>query len=152
MNVLGQSERRELVEASAGGGERVPRAGRVAAAIRRFGGYDWVGLYDVGADAIAVVAWAGEHAPAHPRFPVDEGLCGAAVAARATIAVGDVANDPRYLTTHGTTRSEIVVPVCTGTVPVGLIDVASDRAHAFAGSDEELLEGCAALISPLWSP
>jgi len=35
-------------------------------------------------------------------------------------------------------------------VPVGLIDVESEQRDAFATEDEQLLERCAALISPLW--
>jgi L-methionine (R)-S-oxide reductase len=141
---------RELVEASAAFGERRARAGRIAAAIRRYGDYRWVGIYDVGRDEIAVVAWDGPTAPTHPRFARSAGPCGAAVAARRPVVVGDVARDARYLTTHSSTRSEIVVPVFAGGVPVGLIDVESEKTDAFAAADEQLLERCAALISPLW--
>ena len=45
---------RELVEASAAFGERSARAERIAAAIRRYGDYRWVGIYDVRPDEIAV--------------------------------------------------------------------------------------------------
>jgi putative methionine-R-sulfoxide reductase with GAF domain/peroxiredoxin len=140
----------ELVEASARGGEREHRAAEVAAAIRRFGKYRWVGVYDVGAAEIAVVGWDGPAPPAHPRFERSRGLCGAAVAAGAPVVVGNVAADPRYLTTHSTTRSEIVVPVFRGSDVVGLVDVESERPYAFDGSDRKLLERCAALIAPLW--
>ena len=141
---------RELVEASAAFGERRARAERIAAAIRRYGDYRWVGIYDVGREEIAVVAWDGPAPPTHPRFPRSAGLCGAAVAARRPIIVGDVGADARYLTTHPSTRSEIVVPVFAGGVPVGLIDVESEKPDAFAADDEQLLERCAALVSPLW--
>jgi putative methionine-R-sulfoxide reductase with GAF domain/peroxiredoxin len=140
----------ELVEASARGDERRDRAAAVAAAIRRFGKYRWVGVYDVGAAEIAVVGWDGPAPPTHPRFPRRQGLCGAAVSAGATIVVGEVAADPRYLSTHSTTRSEIVVPVFRGRDVVGLLDVESERPDAFDDSDRTLLERCAALIAPLW--
>jgi L-methionine (R)-S-oxide reductase len=140
----------ELVANSSGGEARQRRAARVAAAVRRFGGYRWVGVYDVTADEIAVVAWDGPAAPNHPRFPRSQGLCGAAVAAGEPVVVGDVAADPRYLTTHTTTRSEIVVPVFQDGAIVGLIDVESERPGAFGDSDRQLLERCAADIVPLW--
>jgi putative methionine-R-sulfoxide reductase with GAF domain len=54
-------------------------AARLAAAIRRFGDYRWVGIYEVSAEEIGVVGWDGPGPPAHPRFPRTEGLCGAAV-------------------------------------------------------------------------
>jgi GAF domain len=50
------------------------------------------------------------------------------LAAGETVIVADVSTDPRYLMTHATTRSEIVVPVVDGRDVVGLIDVESDRA------------------------
>lgn len=140
----------ELVEAGAGGGEREERAADIAAAIRRFGGYRWVGVYDVGADEIVVIGWDGPAPPTHPRFPREQGLCGAAVASGEAVIVADVASDPRYLTTHSTTRSEIVVPVFRGSAVVGLIDVESERPAAFGDSDRILLERCAALIASFW--
>jgi GAF domain-containing protein len=140
----------ELVEASVGAGNRDRRAARVATAIRRYGDYPWVGIYDVTASEIAVVGWDGPGPPTHPRFARSEGLCGAAAAAGEAIVVADVSNDPRYLTTHATTRSEIVVPVVAGGVVVGLIDVESERANAFGEADKQLLERCAAVIVPLW--
>ena len=141
---------RELVEASAAFTERSARAERVAAAIRRYGDYRWVGIYDIGRDEIAVVAWDGPGPPTHRRFPRSAGLGGAAVTSRRPVVVGDVGADPRYLTTHSSTRSEIVVPVFAGGAPVGLIDVESEKPDAFGADDEQLLERCAALISPLW--
>jgi L-methionine (R)-S-oxide reductase len=123
---------------------------RVAAAIRRFGDYRWVGIYGVGPDEIAVIGWDGPGPPTHPRFPREQGLCGAAVATGEAVVVGDVAADPRYLTTHTTTRSEIVVPVFRDGAVVGLIDVESERPNAFGDRDKQLLDGCAAAIAPLW--
>jgi GAF domain-containing protein len=134
-------------------GDRVGKARRIAGAIREMGGYRWAGVYDVSPEEIGVIAWSGPDAPAHPRFPASQGLCGAAVLARSTIAVGDVTRDLRYLTTLGTTRSEIVVPIldpATGKV-VGLLDVESELADAFGEEDRRCLEDCAAALEALWS-
>ncbi len=92
---------------------------RAAAAIRRFAGYRWVGIHDGGNDEIASLGWDGPAAPVYPRFPRTEGLCGMAVATGEVVIVGDVAADPRYLTTHSTTRSEIVVPILRDGVVLG---------------------------------
>jgi L-methionine (R)-S-oxide reductase len=140
---------REILSIS---GDRVGKARRITAAIRETGGYRWVGIYDVASDEIGVVAWSGPAAPAFPRFPASQGLCGASVTARTTVVVGDVTQDPRYLTTLGTTRSEIVVPVLdagSGRV-VGLLDVESDLLDAFGAEDRRSLEECAAALTPLW--
>ena len=120
--------------------------------IRKVGNYRWVGIYAVGSTEISLIGWSGPAAPAHPRFPKDRGLCGAAAASGQTIVVPDVTKDPRYLQTLGTTRSEMVVPVkrATGEV-VGLIDVESDRGDAFSPEDVATLEEQAALVAAqLW--
>jgi len=119
--------------------------------IRETRGYRWVGIYAVGREEISVIGWSGPEAPAHPRFPKDRGLCGAAAASGSTVVVRDVAEDPRYLTTFGSTRSEIVVPVkrATGEV-VGLIDVESEKLDAFTSEDCRLLEKLASEVAGLW--
>jgi GAF domain-containing protein len=119
--------------------------------IRETGGYRWVGIYAVGREEISVIGWSGPEAPAHPRFPKNRGLCGAAAASGSTVVVRDVAEDPRYLITFGSTRSEIVVPVkrATGKV-VGLIDVESEKLDAFTSEDRRLLEKLASEVAGLW--
>ena len=129
---------------------REERARDAAGVLRRTGGFRWVGLYDVTETEIAVIGWDGPGPPAHPRFPVGQGLSGAAVASRETVVVGDVAVDPRYLTTLGNTRSEIVVPVRIDGVVRGLVDVESDQIDAFSEEDSALLERCAESLAPLW--
>ncbi len=47
----------ELAAISSAPEERDHRAMLVAATIRRFCGYRWVGIYDVSADEIAVLCW-----------------------------------------------------------------------------------------------
>ena len=129
------------------------RAGGIIEAIRAARDYRWVGLYDVGADEIAAIAWTGGDPPAHPRFPRTQGLSGSAVADKKTVFANDVAADPRYLDTLGSTRAEIIVPVldrATGEV-VGTIDVASDRTAAFDERDVDFLEACAQAAAALWN-
>ncbi|MFN2385101.1 MAG: GAF domain-containing protein [Thermoanaerobaculia bacterium] len=135
-----------------GGGERSGTAQRLAEALRAAGGYRWLGLYDVGPEEIAAVAWSGGGEPAFPRFPRTQGLCGSAASSGATVLVPDVRRDPRYLTTFGNTLSEMIVPVrdpVTGRV-AGLIDVESDRAGAFTEDDRAFFEECAADLADFW--
>lgn len=128
-----------------------PEVMQLAERIREDGGYRWLGIYAVGREEISLIGWSGPAAPAHPRFPRDRGLCGAAAASGQAVVVNDVANDPRYLTTLGTTRSEMVLPVKreSGEV-VGLIDVESDREGAFTPSDLSRLEEYASEVARLW--
>jgi GAF domain-containing protein len=126
---------------------RTEKARAIAAVIRSSGAYRWVGIYAVSPREISVVGWDGPGAPAHPRFPRDRGLCGAAVASGETVIVDDVVADPRYLTTFGSTRSEMVVPIREGGDVVGLIDVESDRVAAFDERDHTAVERLAGAVA-----
>ena len=132
--------------------DRAAKAKEIAAAVRTSGDYRWAGIYEVDRQEIAAIAWTGADAPAFPRFPRTQGLCGAAVATGKTVAVGDVTKDPRYLTTFGSTRSEIVVPIPSHTAQdaIGLIDVESESLNAFGEADRAFLENRAELLSGLW--
>ena len=131
---------------------RAEKAAEAVRLVRALGRYRWAGLYDVSNKEIAVIAWDGAEPPTYPRFPVSEGLNGAAVASKSRVVVQDVAADSRYLTTIGGTRAEMIEPVLNeaGRV-VGTIDVESDRVNAFSPRDEELLSACAARLAWLWT-
>ena len=98
-----------------------------------------------------MIACTGSAPPTFPRFPVTRGLCGAAVASKALVNVGNVREDPRWLTTFASTQSEIIIPVFDGASRVaGLIDVESDRVNAFDKTDERFLSYCARIIPALF--
>jgi putative methionine-R-sulfoxide reductase with GAF domain/uncharacterized Fe-S cluster protein YjdI len=128
------------------------KAKEIAEAIRAARDYRWVGVYDVGAAEIAVAGFTGEAAPVFPRFPLTQGLNGAAVSSGEPVVVNGVATDPRYLTAFGSTRSEMVVPVVRSATRevVGTIDIESERANAFTDDDRALVEDCARAIARLW--
>lgn len=124
---------------------------RIAEIIRSARDYRWVGIYQVAPTEIIALAWTGTEAPAHPRFPVTQGLCGSAVKSRSHVVVGDVQIDPRYLITFGSTRSEAVVPVLdTGGNAAGLIDVESEHRNAFDDHDVQFLQACARVLLPVF--
>src|SRR3989440_1465148 len=120
----------------------------VAEMIRAACDYRWVGIYKIVRGDFVIVAKTGKCPPAYPRFPITQGLAGAAVESKQAIMVADVHKDPRYLPTFGSTQSEIVVPVITETgKPVGLIDVESEKLNAFTENDRDFLEHAAYLIA-----
>jgi GAF domain-containing protein len=131
---------------------REAKARMAAELIRGSREYRWAGIYEIDGEEIAAIAWTGPKPPAFPRFPRTQGLCGASVQTGTTVVVGDVAKDPRYLTTFGSTRSEIVVPILrrASNHAIGLIDVESEKPNAFGDADRIFLEGCAALVAVLW--
>jgi hypothetical protein len=70
---LSESElARELVETTGESTDRASRA-RIAKAIRRFGDYRWVGVYDVGGEEIALLGWDGPGAPGTSPLPKQRG-------------------------------------------------------------------------------
>ncbi len=108
--------------------------------LRKIPHYTWVGIYEVEGSELALTAWSGPSATQHVRIPVGEGICGAAVADRATVVVPDVAKDPRYLQCFLNTSSEIVVPILKAGRPAAEIDIDSDQLDAFQPRDREFLE------------
>lgn len=135
------------------GKARPEKAVQVAELVRQAGSYRWVGLYEVTDQEISAIGWSGPGAPAHPRFPVTQGLSGAAVAARRAVVVNDVTADPRYLTAFASTLSEAIVPVLdpgTGRV-VGTLDVESAERDAFTDADRQALERVAAASGGLFA-
>lgn len=133
--------------------DRREKARKIAELIRTLLGCRWVGVYDVGPELVSIIAFSGgSAAPAYPQFPITQGLTGAAIRGKKTIVVGDVRDDPRYLTAFGSTRSEIIVPVLNEktSAVVGTIDIESEQADAFSEEDQRTLEDCAKAARPLW--
>ena len=87
-----------------------------------------------------------------PTFPRTQGLNGAAVASGEPVIVQDVSQDARYLSTLGSTRAEMIMPVrATPAGPVvGTIDVESDQVNPFSERDRDLLSACAQALAHLW--
>lgn len=137
-------------------GDRRAIATHIAEAIRVYGNYRWVGVYDVDLSRglVSNLAWRGPNAPAYPVFPLTKGLTSRAIRERRTINVGDVANDSDYLTALDGTRSEIIIPVFRDRMcapVIGTIDVESERPDAFDSATQELLERCAGQLAGFWT-
>ena len=131
----------------AGAGEPAQLA-QVAEMIRAACDYRYVAIYKIVRGEFVIVAKTGECPPTYPRFPITQGLAGAAVESKQAVMVGDVHKDARYLPTFGSTNSEIVVPVITeADKVVGMIDVESEKLDAFTENDRDFLEHTAFLIA-----
>jgi L-methionine (R)-S-oxide reductase len=144
---------RRIDDVLGSGKGRSEKAVQIADLVRQAGSYRWVGLYEVTEQEIVALGWSGPGAPAHPRFPVSQGLSGAAVAGRRAVVVNDVTADRRYLTAFASTLSEAIVPVLdpgTGAV-VGTLDVESGERDAFTDADRQALERVAAASSGLFA-
>jgi putative methionine-R-sulfoxide reductase with GAF domain len=144
----------ELLEAVRAAAElrlaRGERSQRIADLIRTATGRRWVRVYEVTPTEVVNLAWSGPAPPAHPRFPDERGLSGAAINTRQTVVSNDVARDPRYLTALPSTGFEVSVPIIVGDRVVGTLDVEDERADAFSDDDRTLLERVAAELNPLY--
>lgn len=110
--------------------------------------YNWTGFYMLDPkDSETLVLGPFRGSPTeHVRIPVNQGICGAAVAQNGTVIVDDVNSDPRYLACSLETRSEIVVPIRVNGAVVGEIDIDSHDLAAFSPRDREFLEKSAAIV------
>jgi putative methionine-R-sulfoxide reductase with GAF domain len=144
--------RMDLPQLIAQRGDRFERAKRIVEWIQAARGYGWVGLYDVLPTEIAAIAWTVSAAPAFPRFSRSTGLNGAAVAAGTPLVVQDVTQDPRYLTTFGSTRAEAIFPIRCGPADtvLGTLDVASEQVGAFTPVEQAFLANCAIQLAAFW--
>jgi L-methionine (R)-S-oxide reductase len=130
------------------GGCTPKRMREVAEMIRVARKYRWVGLYKVTKKEFIILAGTGDEPPTYPRFPITQGLCGAALESGKPIVVGDVRKDSRYLPTFHSTRSEIIVPMTNGHRHiVGMLDAESEKLNAFGDEDRQFLERAAGLIA-----
>jgi L-methionine (R)-S-oxide reductase len=120
----------------------------VAEMIRAARDYRWVAIYKIVKDEFVILAGTGDEPPAYPRFPITQGLCGAALESGKSIVVGDVHKDARYLPAFHTTRSEIIVPMRNEHRHIlGMLDADSEKLNAFGEDDRQFLERAAGLIA-----
>jgi len=131
-------------------GDRAQRANVVADLIRRGTGARWVGVYSVAGGVVTNEAWSGPAAPAHPTFPVTQGLTGHAVRTGSIAMSNDVGADPRYLINQDDSGSELIVPVLADGRVVGTLDIESDTVGRFGGAEIARYESLAAALRPLW--
>jgi L-methionine (R)-S-oxide reductase len=130
------------------GGCTKKRMKQLVEMIREARDYRWLAVYKILKDEFVILAATGGEPPAYPRFPVTQGLCGAALDSGKPIIVGDVNKDPRHLPAFHTTRSEIVVPMRNEHRHIlGMMNVDSDELNAFGEEDREFLERAGGLIA-----
>ena len=109
--------------------------------------YNWVGFYFMEAprfEALVLGPCAGSFVPTQ-RIPLDKGLCGAAATSGETVAVNNVAADPRYLGSD-LVKSNIVVPIFVKNRVVAEICIESYFAETFNRPEQTFIESCAALV------
>ncbi len=81
------------------------------------------------------------------RLLVSEGLCGAAVLSKEPILVGDVREDPRYVSMVPEARSELVVPLIHKDRVLGVFDLESPALNRFTEEHVKVLTPLASQVA-----
>jgi L-methionine (R)-S-oxide reductase len=110
--------------------------------------YNWVGFYLMEApafEALVLGPYVGSFMPTL-RIPLDKGLCGAAATSGKTVAVNNVAADPRYLGSD-LVKSNMVVPICVKKKVMAELCIESYFADTFTAPEQKFIESCAELVA-----
>jgi sigma-B regulation protein RsbU (phosphoserine phosphatase) len=73
------------------------------------------------------------------RVPVGKGITGTAAQSGQPVLVGDVRNDPRYLSAIESVRSEIAVPLVLEGRVIGVLDIQSREENSFTNEQQQVL-------------
>ncbi|MEM6476057.1 MAG: GAF domain-containing protein [Pseudomonadota bacterium] len=154
---LSPAERyRQLAEAAdaltSGESDAVANMANVAALVWEFvPDLNWAGFYRMGANdagKLELVLGPFVGRPACIRIPIGQGVCGAAVARKATQLVEDVHAFPGHIACDALSRSEVVVPVMRDGEVIAVIDCDSPSPARFSEEDAKGLELLAKTIGP----
>jgi L-methionine (R)-S-oxide reductase len=99
---------------------------------------NWAGFYLWKGNELVLGPFQGK--PACVRIGYGKGVCGTAVARKATIVVEDVDQFPGHIVCDSASRSEIVVPMLRGGEILGVLDIDSPNLGRFDDADRDGLE------------
>lgn len=101
--------------------------------------FDWTGFYRVVSPGLLKIGpYQGGHGCLV--IPFERGVCGAAARSGEVQIVADVDAFPGHIACASSTRSELVVPVRSGTGElIAVFDIDSDQPDAFTHEDAEAL-------------
>ena len=129
----------------AGERDRVANAANLSALVyHALPDLNWVGFYFNDGKELVVGPFQGR--PACVRIPFGKGVCGTAVATRATQRVADVHAFPGHIACDAASRSELVVPLLDGDAVLGVFDLDSPEPDRFDAEDQQGLEALARLF------
>jgi L-methionine (R)-S-oxide reductase len=114
-----------------------------------FDHFHWTGFYRVTEPGMLRIGpYQGGHGCL--AIPFAHGICGRCARSGETVIIADVNAEPDHIACSGSTRSEIVVPVCDSQGNLrAVLDVDSDFPDAFGETDARFLEtACALFASP----
>lgn len=116
--------------------------------------YDAAGIYLIEADekgyifkSKAIRGYEIGFALVEPRLRMGEGFIGYVAQTGKPLISPDVANDPRYFHARKRTRSEMVAPIISNDLVVGVFDLESDHLNAYGDDDLAILQMLASQVA-----
>jgi len=111
--------------------------------------YTWVGFYMIGDDpAVLEVGPYCGFPTCTAAIPVERGMCGRCFTEDRILNIPDIHGVEGYISCHGSTVSELVLPVRSGGRTIGVFDLDGAIRGAFTTEDEQLLGSALELIFP----
>ena len=105
---------------------------------------NWAGFYFLKGGELVLGPFQGK--PACVRIAVGKGVCGTAVARRATVLVEDVHAFPGHIACDSASNSELVVPLIKGGQVKGVLDLDSPLFSRFDDEDRRAFETVVKLL------
>ncbi|GBR51816.1 hypothetical protein AA106555_0697 [Neokomagataea thailandica NBRC 106555] len=105
---------------------------------------NWAGFYRLVGQELVLGPFQGRMACT--RIPLGRGVCGAAAEQRVTQRVEDVHLFPGHIACDAASASEIVVPLMSGDVVIGVLDIDSPIKARFGEEEQAVLERVARLL------
>ncbi len=124
--------------------DMVANMANIAAALKEAFGFFWAGFYRVEGNQLVLGPFQGP--VACTRIAYGRGVCGTAWKEAKTLIVPDVNQFPGHIACSSRSRSEIVVPLFSGQMVCGVLDVDSDQLDAFSETDAWYLEKIVSLL------
>ena len=106
-------------------------------------------LLDEEADEVIIAAvrgWTSNYHAKGERFKISEGMIGEAVRTQKTCYAPDVTQNPNYMVSEATTRSEVDIPIIVRGKPIGVFNAQHPETRGFPSYRVRLLEALAGHI------
>jgi len=121
-----------------GESDLIANLANISAALKQTFGFFWVGFYLVKDEVLVLGPFQGPIACT--RIAYGRGVCGTAWKEQKMLIVPDVELFSGHIACNSESKSEIVVPLLSGGIVTGVLDIDSNRLNNFDETDARFLE------------
>lgn len=129
---------RQIESVVSGETDQIANMANVAALLHEAFGFWWTGFYIVKGNQLVLGPFQGP--VACTRIDYGKGVCGSSWQRKETIIVPDVHQFPGHIACSSLSKSEIVVPIFSGTEVFAVLDIDSRELATFDEADRIWLE------------